>query len=550
LEKLKKKILKRRLFLAAIIGILAFQIFALNLFAHLPEEGVAWYNGPNKHWSYGMEKSIEQYKFEYIDGTYSNYGAHDWMADSAIRLLIDNPNYRDEVKWLFSEESFQVTIEGVQEQYNPLPIKDFDSYGSKETGGGFRLWFYKDIVNKGKLTKSQWIMARRWGYFLSATAVPDNDDRRSLNQRSSPIPAERAKTRQSKWMVSGAHGADFKKTSNGKDWEYYISGDKGPDTMALQAASDAIWYLNYKEGDKKIPKYEAAAFCLGGMVHYISDACVAGHVTHSSKNVDIDHLEQWSSDSDKGWEGFVASELIFDQNYGVSKTPPYYGGGNGGPKWGNGAYEANPFTTPSGVNIKSTMSPDECARTGGYYAFTGYDKDGNPGDGSLGPNASANLACLLNENYAYLHDNDKDNPLFWNDGWTDFYNDEAKPNSKIRAFEMAEWAAYLSACAIRWVMGFFDPPADTFADRFDEGHIAPGGRGQSLVSIDKIKAWIDSKEGVEESLSTWLKNSAYSSALSSNMASNVANAMLVTPIVALVSLAYLYPRRNEIEIEA
>lgn len=404
--------------------------------------------------------------------------------------------------------------------------------------------------------------ARRYGYFLHGTMKPD-DSKTAIDISSPPAPGgEVINPYLPEWIASkgaSGHSAAFQKNGDEDDWEYFNHYGKDPAILALQAALDAIWFLSNDDPTTRepAPKYEAAACSLGAMCHLIADAAVAGHVTHwrshggAVKGGEIinENAPQWIGGSDKGWENWVVP-IPEEQVFGLSFDPSSRVGG--GPRWGNSKSEADPgakFIYSPTYQYRPQW-PDDCVRTMGYLTFTGYDKDGNPGDCSLGEFASVNLVALWEECDKlknWINNPDGSNQ-FWDPEvlkWTDYYTEKAVPNTKIRVYETPEWAAYYCAKAIRWVMDRVNLPENTFYDVFSPAAKASGKN--SRVTHNVIKEWI--KAGTkEENVDQWIKRNAPASMKANMMTASYAMFLVAIFCIPLALEFRPIPQKLEQEV--
>ena len=114
-----KKSLKYKLSLGFALSLLVSQLILIMVY---PSSAVAWSNGPYSRYAvtFGGYSNSEGGPHYYAftekpmnspkKGFYNYYGAHDWIADSALKLLAENPSFKDEIKWLFTFENYDTTI--------------------------------------------------------------------------------------------------------------------------------------------------------------------------------------------------------------------------------------------------------------------------------------------------------------------------------------------------------------------------------------------------------------------------------------------------------
>ncbi len=230
------------------------------------------------------ERIVAGYCFT-TDGNYNSYGTHDWIADSAVRLIMLNGDYRKYVsQWLFQSYSSADYAE------NAAPFKDW--VDGKKSVGDHYAYFTNDQNNFPRMTDETYLKARRYVYFLHGTRYPDWDGKKVFSNNGH-IKAEYVSDHTAAWIGNkgpGQHSFYFKyeKTGSyqGEDVGYFIPSDTEAADYALQAAGDAIYYLKFEktvgEGEQAVTikgKFESAALCLGGMAHYIADVAHPSHVT-------------------------------------------------------------------------------------------------------------------------------------------------------------------------------------------------------------------------------------------------------------------------------
>jgi len=455
------------------------------------ERSYGWHNVPYEFITYSPDR-LHDRVYYYLFGEdpttkleSSQYGEHDWIADSAIHLLLSR-GYSSAIRWLFD---FSLNI----------PFKDFDQMGWNPTStrnllSTSRKWFNRESYthpdNGIIMSEEQWMMGRRYMWYLFGTEIPDRHT--ALTISDIDIPGERVKAYAGKWTRTSTHTIHFGRNDQETDW---IKGHVKPLTYVYEAAYKAVQYLNYKVNNENHPKFEAAAYCLGGAVHFIADSAVTAHV-HDSRLFPIKHYGQGA---DRGWEneGVNLARFSFNDN---------------GPDWSL----LNPLSELIKPPIVQIMSPQAAMEELAYRTFTGYD---------IEPEAKPNLGKYsvllpsLNENY------DKNNEQLGVDNYEEYWQslgylnyEEARTLSIQRLRNLLSQSVYYSANVILWVCSKIDPevmkqingdpgdpenpppgkgPINPFNDRFreDENFIDDEGPGPGSKEPNTSKS-------IEEALKT------------------------------------------------
>lgn len=254
-----KKRNKIRLFLTLILCVIFLSYCSSIAHGHINTRSTGSVSHSSER--YGMCNSVEEttdpQSYKFMD----HYSTHDWVADSAIRLILnsDNPEYKKYVEWLFRYS-------------DEINYKDFDNkFGWWRGDSG---WSFTDE----ELERIQ-----AYIYFLYGTKIPDFNSRLS-------VAVEDVKGRNTiGWgNIKQFHHIYYEYD---KKIEDYRTEDSAAMGQANLAANDAFEFLTGQQSDPSDgqPKYRAAAACLGGISHFITDLAHPAHVmttdgTHQWKN--------------------------------------------------------------------------------------------------------------------------------------------------------------------------------------------------------------------------------------------------------------------------
>ncbi|MFX1258101.1 MAG: hypothetical protein ACFFAN_09590 [Promethearchaeota archaeon] len=383
-----------------VLIILISQIFVVSLVSIWSISAVGWNNNTGRY-EYN-EDSVRWYCFE------KNYGTHDWIADSAVRLILLDDNYKYKIRWLFDEDK-------------EVPFDQLDNYRLK--------WWDRSYTNVPVFTdtsshtkRQQWFYARRYGRYLSATFWPDFGHTINI-AKNCPIPAERVPVRTPTWATKTqrfyGHSVEFLWDDNNQEW---VLHKNKAGSYALSAAYDAIKYLNYegelKDGTKKrCRKYEAAAICVGAMTHYIGDVAHPSHVKtwlvppvsmYDENRVSISpqwHLSFPKSKNDDYIKSTTSGHWGWDIRTTESRNTKFDTNlfKNGGPYWEltDSLYGPDPRRVvfdDEGQSYLTPLSPNDACKLLAELAYSGYDVDGtydeNPSNKNkwkLGPHSAFEL---------------------------------------------------------------------------------------------------------------------------------------------------------------
>ena len=239
--------------------------------------------------AYSREDYISHYVFKkstHAPNWQYHYGVHDWIADSALRIIRLDPLIpKKYTNWILDDF---------------IPYGEFDdypNYGQAEITKS-RGWYSVHTKYGSNGDDKNWMRNRRYVRFLHGTGFPGWKSN-TIQIYANPIPFEAA-THSASWMYSKwSHNFRFK--SDGSiDFSHTYAGG-----FAIQAAESAIHWFNYKktfiylnEEYQIKGKWEMGAQCLGGMTHFIADVSHPFHTYNSG----YDH-EYWDKIGDilAGW---------------------------------------------------------------------------------------------------------------------------------------------------------------------------------------------------------------------------------------------------------
>ncbi|TKJ20566.1 MAG: hypothetical protein CEE43_12110 [Promethearchaeota archaeon Loki_b32] len=203
---------------------------------------------------------------------YSNYGTHDWIADSALEIVAKSLAY-------ITDNRILNWLRDVLIDYEHLDKQGYIS--------SYRKYFTctpKPVFTECGLTNEQWLRARRKTWFLHGTAFPDLPI--SGKNQISPniqkyLPDEVFKMNKIPWAAQSMRHHVWVNATG-----HLVDGENIEAQFALMAARDAIGFLNkpirYKDENgqqhERYGQYEPAAFCLGAMTHFVSDLSSPPHV--------------------------------------------------------------------------------------------------------------------------------------------------------------------------------------------------------------------------------------------------------------------------------
>ncbi len=422
--------------------------------------------GANEDWEnlddVGYYPSLggKYYKFS------TNYYTHDWIADSAIRLIMRS-SYKDQIKWLFDDSV------------------DLSKFDAEENG-----MFNGDYWSDTDLERARWLHTRRYIYFLVGSSVPDRNVHNIIISDYSdafpyPVPAEKVRlpiewgTVRVSAISKHLHSVFYKKDENLRNRPYSPTLSTGA-LKAQLAGEDAIKLLkNKKKNDEgelvSSPKFEAAAIAIGGMAHYIGDLA---HFAHARYPDESDLGVQWknSGRSHKLLDLYVADDGVTNR---LDNLDPLTGQGIGGPDWS----VINPgdlyITNSDGVIVKLVdetnqvsglrpKAPFLAALDMAWLTFSGRDPENggdNPDDYDKGYGSRGGDLGKSSGLYLPTLDKDLDDASF--NTVTKFYDGiaEARAAVQARVKTLVKWAAFYTACAILYILDKAKVNDDTTTDR-------------------------------------------------------------------------------------
>ncbi|MFX1257229.1 MAG: hypothetical protein ACFFAN_05195 [Promethearchaeota archaeon] len=428
----------------------------------------AYFNGPK---SYGKsvqktDKTFAYYEFEKF------YGTHDWVADSALRLLLDHPMYGGNFTWILREDPYQ----NAAMPNDDIPFNDFDSWGIIPTSASnarTRKWVYNEYITIGAQTQRcldkdsecytarkggikagrKWLHAIRYTSLLHGTVIPDyssnavdkqganyfknyniNIGRVYLTKRvSNQLPRERVSRKTN--SITSKHKVLF--DLKGKFVPIYGTPSKGAD-CAKYAGEEAVYFLDFEQEkvikqsyEKHQPKYIAASVMLGILSHYICDLASPGHVLDNKTGVVKFH---YTLPIHKAWEKWFSDYTLFSTNTFS----------NGGPDWSTGPTGTgiDPRRVedgyPNGLRRADLfpLHPWYAAVEMSHITFTGFDPE-NGGD-PIPTHFPYQVSDLGDHAAINMHLDPKGNGV------------NGKEDKWGRT--LLKWAVYYTACAYLWVM--------------------------------------------------------------------------------------------------
>ncbi len=442
-----------------------------------------------------------------------NYGVHDWIADSAVRLIAnsENQDYQDKIKWLYDDN---------------VELNKFDDVSN--AGSSYAKWFQKKSFHP---STSAWYKARRYASFLHGTGWPDFRRMAVLKDPDSTVytrisiqdinaPRNERHISQKVSFNSGSHSYTFKWVWIDKSAGYpngvFYPENQAAGRAASRAGKEAVDFLAYQRTladgtTQRIPKYEAASIALGAMAHYIGDLANPAH-TYKSYQFSYNHKygeQQTRVDTAIDYYGY---QKIGDRF--ISTNFP-----NGGPDWNSLDPETlkvngNPLKDPVTGNITGlthTHNPYYAAMQMAYLTHTGYDDD-NVGDDSSDTNKMKNINpeksyygeyaafSLSTLNYKAdfaLTRYDLKYVPYWSEHVSaqpyDSEYEAARQRTRERVEVLLKWAVYWTACAILWVSYEGKLSDDTTSDRETVYDIVQVGfpKPRQFVSDSTLQEQVD-----------------------------------------------------------
>ncbi|MFX1296339.1 MAG: hypothetical protein ACFFD2_15990 [Promethearchaeota archaeon] len=452
-------------FLLVIILVISLSYLASFTIAFANSRCTSYSEASGSYHAENHENDVASYRFS------KDYSPHDWIADSAVRIIADSENtvYRNKIKWLYND--------GIQ-------FKDFDT--AYASGSSRAEWFSSESFHASRLI---WLKARIYMRYLHGTTWPDFEgdfpQYNVLIGKGGPK-AEEVNKKVKVGYKGCSHSFTFNYSVASKT---FIPINQGAGTGAQRAAQDAIDFLNYEETvdgvKKKAPKYEAAGLALGAMAHFIGDLA---HPQHTYKE---DHWKQHkyngvSQRTDGYIDYWVDQEIVEITNDRIRATPYFP---NGGPDWTecdvstlkiDDNYELYDATDEYSRGLTHLYPPFYCAMRMAYLTHTGYEKYNRPyGDDEnnlpgyqdkpwYGDFAAYRLPTLNWRADYYCKSSKKPSPWGSDVSAPPFKvaYQQARKNTENRVNVLMKWAAYYTACAILWTLNQTEIAEDTISDRF------------------------------------------------------------------------------------
>jgi hypothetical protein len=434
----------------------------------------------------GEEKSSGGYS-PYVYRFDTHYGTHDWIADSALRLInmSDNLQYRKSIQWLFDTD---------------LPLKDYDSYLTLGMGSNYRPWYFSTDRDGGQWdandpeARRTWMVSRRYGNFLHGTLYPDISQAHINIKDEDGVPRAEVKNFD---ITTGWGNFPHSVIWYWKDdLEIFRMDDPTGALKCQRAANDAIRLAGGNNPEER-RWYEAGARCLGGMTHYIADLSSFAHVY---KDYNWNPYDFGISDCGHFLDEYTMYNLL--TYFTTSDIFP-----NGGPDWSlvncSNLRVENPITHKIGdlITVKDgkgttdklthLISPELAAIEMSSLTYSGVDPEnrlkdaqgqyiplpnsqnilgyvggdmpysGSRGEDDLGPNSPRWLPITSG---AFKDDPDYSQRHRWsmsaNDRHYDGYG-AACYAAYNRTIVLLNWAVYYTACAILWACMRINAPDDS-----------------------------------------------------------------------------------------
>jgi len=375
------------------------------------------------------------------------------------------------------------------------------------------MWWSGDTYQScGELALSEhdWLFARRYVWMLHGSMHPDSNEMTYEND-GIDVPAERLANPYSCWWsfkgnfewALRLHSIFFVEDQISEEWipsKFYIPGVHSIEETeslgkgwaaenAMLAAADSLRFINKKNDDGSLDyKYEAAAFCIGGMSHFISDLVHPHHTTYQEyQTSDVNrHNTHWY------WDQWVAYRTIMEENI------------HGGPLYTRLDVTIEEFMAERNLNLYPMLPYEAALRTAEYNAL-GLDHYGSgrsiyDWDGDIDTHYPASAYQGLSQDWP---------------GQPGF-----DPRAGARMTEIVNWAVYHIACAILWILQFTDVENRNTTegrDNYSNGIPPIGGPVDRRDIFDWVKAkglsegsgWPESYGGYGNYLNTSLSTSMF-----------------------------------------
>ncbi|MBD3211241.1 MAG: hypothetical protein GF311_01440 [Candidatus Lokiarchaeota archaeon] len=318
-----------------------------------------------------------------------SYGVHDWIADSALRLVL-----KDEIYGKFAGEIFPSEINDPSQSI--INLIDIQSEGiTKKTemvGGVPKFTYYfnyytdKDYIGGDR---NQFLLLRRYVNYLHGTYLPDKFSSNILIMIEEDFVPEEEILHSYPAMRTHAYQLWIKKIEPNSYFykEENIDGILGAEWHANMAYlfskyESRVSYDNGQTYETITGKYEAMAQCLGSMAHFIADMSYPGHLRHERKEWSGRMLSSYNKALEDEFHCYFSDESFSNggpcwrffnfENFEINPTIPYFAARDVGRK------------TYDGENGKESEINDTKVFYTDYKYHRNYYKFKNP-------NASMNL---------------------------------------------------------------------------------------------------------------------------------------------------------------
>ncbi len=449
----------------------------------------------------------------------THYGAHDWIAESALRVILESSYSSHILNWLYDDNL-------------GIPFKDFDEYVLDPRP--HQHWWYKNnyknypqLFGSDSLQDTRYLFTKRLYYFVHGTKFPDFPGNKiSIG---GGLPSEQFQLYEP-WMAGilrewwlDPHEIFFRlqypfdpsdPSTNKYIPSRYVGDAHGIAAELCQLfALAAIYCLNvkqtfyyYDENGQEVEsewhgKYHAAAKCLGALTHYIADLSIPHHTIRDSTKA-----------THENWEEFAQYEFLMKFDKSLA---------NGRPCWD--IIDPRSLITSESLDIKPIL-PYVASISMAEKTFLACDE---------GPNKDV---------YAY----DAQTPLPGEPYLCSPYIStfDLMDKSHIyhsmlveRAKKLISYSVYYTACAILWICELAKmnerTREDTISQRLTKPATKEGIRNPTAISVDQIKDWGLHHTGDME---RWLTGRGVDPQLASKWAQSFSMTLFIlVPFIALAS---------------
>ncbi|MBD3195583.1 MAG: hypothetical protein GF317_11035 [Candidatus Lokiarchaeota archaeon] len=219
-----------------------------------------------------------------------SYGVHDWIADSALRLLLKPPIWKEVASQIFPSDSNDPSESSIDLANAQEPSQHIIFRNDK-----YFLPYYSD---KGKSIKGysneEWLKMRRYVNFLHGTYIPDlYHSYAKISVESIFIPEEQINIK----VCNEPHHKVYFNIIR-QDNDFFLSPYE---TNAIRAATNwaaaaiilsekqtSVSYDNGLNYQNVSGKFEGMAQCLGAMTHLVADMGYPPHTTKKIKGAGCD----------------------------------------------------------------------------------------------------------------------------------------------------------------------------------------------------------------------------------------------------------------------